>query len=146
MNNNLMDIFKMLTENMSDSDFTAIDYNTDISSALAVYRVLNHLTQKQMAEKIGVTQSMISKYESGLYNFTIKNIANIAKKLDMDFKVSLSPKKCPGENSSFCDITDSESKVEDFDRSDALAQELLKSEQPNLSDDQFKSFALPGAA
>ena len=81
MNNNLMDIFKMLTENMSDSDFTAIDYNTDISSALAVYRVLNHLTQKQMAEKIGVTQSMISKYESGLYNFTIKNIANIAEKL-----------------------------------------------------------------
>lgn len=146
MNNNLMDIFKMLTENMSDSDFTAIDYNTDISSALAVYRVLNHLTQKQMAEKIGVTQSMISKYESGLYNFTIKNIANIAEKLDMDFKVSLSPKKYPGENSSFCDITDSESKVEDFDRSDALAQKLLKSEQPNLSDDQFKSFALPGAA
>lgn len=146
MNNNLMDIFKMLTENMSDSDFTAIDYNTDISSALAVYRVLNHLTQKQMAEKIGVTQSMISKYESGLYNFTIKNIANIAEKLDMDFKVSLSPKKYTGENSSFCDITDSESKVEDFDRSDALAQELLKSEQPNLSDDQFKSFALPGAA
>ena len=61
----------------------AIDYfykiNYRISTLLVKYRTDKKLTQKQMAEKLGVSCNKIYKYESGNYNFTLKEIAKIYK-------------------------------------------------------------------
>lgn len=52
-----------------------------ISEKIINYRKLNNLTQKQLAEKLKVNQTMISKLERGDYNPTFKQIYNISMKL-----------------------------------------------------------------
>lgn len=52
-----------------------------ISEKLINYRNNNNLTQKQLAEKLKVNQSMIAKLEKGDYNPTFKQIYNISLKL-----------------------------------------------------------------
>ena len=44
------------------------------------------LNQKQMAELLGVTQGMVSKYESGEYNFTIGTLNEICGKIGLVFE------------------------------------------------------------
>lgn len=49
------------------------------------------MTQKEFAEHIKVSQGMISKWESGNYNFSIKTLAEVAEKLDMELYINLKP-------------------------------------------------------
>ncbi|MEQ2130139.1 helix-turn-helix transcriptional regulator [Caldanaerobacter subterraneus KAk] len=51
------------------------------------FRIKNNLTQKQLAEKLGITQSMVSKLESGQYNPTVEQLWRISKKLGWNFKI-----------------------------------------------------------
>ena len=61
-----------------------------ISTALFDYRLKYDLSQKKLADKLGVTQPMVAKLESGDYNYTIEQLWKIAKKLNfklnIDFK------------------------------------------------------------
>ena len=52
-----------------------------ISEKVINYRKENNLTQKQLADKLKVNQTMISKLESGDYNPTFKQIYNMSIKL-----------------------------------------------------------------
>lgn len=52
-----------------------------ISKVIIEYRKENNITQTELAEKIGVNQTMISKIESGKYNPTFKQIYKISRKL-----------------------------------------------------------------
>lgn len=52
-----------------------------ISEKVIKYRKENNLTQKQLAEKLKVNQTMISKLERGDYNPTFKQIYNMSRKL-----------------------------------------------------------------
>lgn len=61
-----------------------------IASTIASYRVVHGLSQKQLANALGVTQAMVSKYESGEYNFTIKTLHELANKLGMVFHCEVS--------------------------------------------------------
>ena len=47
------------------------------------------LTQQEFAEYMGVTQGMVSKWESREYNFTIKTLNEICRKIDLELSVSL---------------------------------------------------------
>ena len=47
------------------------------------------LTQQEFAEYMGVTQGMVSKWESREYNFTIKTLNEICQKIDLELSVSL---------------------------------------------------------
>ena len=58
-----------------------------ISIALFEYRIKYDLSQKKLAEKLGVTQPMVAKLESGDYNYTIEQLWKIATKLG--FKLSI---------------------------------------------------------
>ncbi|MGV8145202.1 MAG: ATP-binding protein [Alkaliphilus sp.] len=49
----------------------------------------NNLTQKQLADKLSVSQAMVSKLESGEYNPTVELLFKISKKLDWKFGVVL---------------------------------------------------------
>ena len=47
------------------------------------------MTQQEFAEYMGVTQGMVSKWESREYNFTIRSLNEIFHKLNFDFTVSI---------------------------------------------------------
>ena len=81
--------FEALTNNLSDAKVVAADVLSDIAVELDNYRVVNNLDQKDLARILNVSQPMISKYESGSYNFTIKTLYEIAFKLglDVDFAI-----------------------------------------------------------
>lgn len=63
------------------------DLLVDIACEFINYRVRNHLSQKELAEKLQMTQAMVSKLESGEYNPTVKMLFEIAKKLSWKFRV-----------------------------------------------------------
>ena len=57
------------------------DMQLMITTTIKEYRIEKELSQKMFAEFMGVTQGMVSRWESGEYNFTIDNIAKICDKL-----------------------------------------------------------------
>ena len=58
-----------------------------ISIALFDYRQKHKLSQKKLAEKLGVTQPMVAKLESGDYNYTVEQLWKIANKLNFKFSI-----------------------------------------------------------
>ena len=81
-------------------DFSKIKYNKDIefdrklvyatiqaeiAKSLIEYRKKNSLTQKDLAQKINVNQSMIAKLEHGDYNPSIKFLFDLSLKLDDNY-------------------------------------------------------------
>lgn len=61
----------------------------EISSTIRLKRDSLNMNQKEFAKMMGVSQSMVSKWENGEYNFSIENLANICDKLDLSFDISL---------------------------------------------------------
>lgn len=59
----------------------------DISIALVDYRTRHNLNQTQLSEQLGVAQSMISKYESGDYNFSIRALNELCGKLGFSLDI-----------------------------------------------------------
>ncbi len=60
-----------------------------ISTAIFKYRAKHKLSQKKLAEKLGITQAMVSKLESGDYNYTVEQLWKISQKLGFRFDVLL---------------------------------------------------------
>jgi len=86
----LGDAWKLIDELADESikaKFELDDILYDISMKIFEFRVKNNLTQKQLAEKLGITQSMVSKLESGQYNPTVEQLWKISKKLGWNFKI-----------------------------------------------------------
>lgn len=61
----------------------------DIACKFINYRVSNQLSQKDLGEKLGFSQSMIHKLESGNYNPSVKLLNEISHKLNWDFRIIL---------------------------------------------------------
>ena len=77
-----------------------VDYmsKTDIKSTVALARISatierkrldKEMTQKEFAAFMGVTQGMVSKWESRDYNFTIRSLNEICEKLGLNLLVEL---------------------------------------------------------
>lgn len=60
-----------------------------ISATIERKRLDKEMTQKEFAAFMGVTQGMVSKWESGDYNFTIRSLNEICEKLELDLRVEL---------------------------------------------------------
>ena len=60
------------------------------SNAITSERLNLNMSQQDFAKHINATQSLISRWECGDYNFSINRIAEIAAKLDLnvDFKIN----------------------------------------------------------
>lgn len=97
------ELAELLTSGMSASDVKAALVTSDISARITKERINRQLSQKQFAELMGVSQAMVSKWESGDYNFTIGSLSKIFDKLNMDFDITISD---PSEsNSTFLNFT-----------------------------------------
>jgi transcriptional regulator with XRE-family HTH domain len=78
-----------LTEGMTDSDVKTTVELAKISAKIERSRIDLGMTQKEFADYMGVSQSMVSKWESRDYNFTIKTLNEICQKLNLTLNISL---------------------------------------------------------
>ncbi|PKM54960.1 MAG: transcriptional regulator [Firmicutes bacterium HGW-Firmicutes-20] len=59
----------------------------DIACEFIKYRAAKNISQEELAQKLGFSQSMVSKLESGEYNPTVKRLFEIAQKLEWNLKI-----------------------------------------------------------
>ncbi len=64
-----------------------------LSTAIFEYRRENDLSQKQLAAKLGVSQAMVSKLESGDYNYSVEQLWKISQKLGFKLNISFEKEK-----------------------------------------------------
>lgn len=93
----IRDLFELLTQNMSNADIKKAHLLSMISAEIIKQRAHLGMTQKQLADHLGVSQGMISKWENGDYNFTIGTLTDVLCELDVDFDITFREKE--GESS-----------------------------------------------
>lgn len=81
---NLSSLVNELSESMTNAELIECTTLLEISETIEKKRRSLGLSQKKLAEKMNVSQSMVSKWESGDYNFSIKVLSQIADILDLD--------------------------------------------------------------
>lgn len=82
-------LFELLSESLSNAEIKTASVISDISFAILKERIKKNMSQSEFAKFMGVSQGMVSKWESGDYNFTIKSISEIFDKLDLDFDFNI---------------------------------------------------------
>ena len=87
-------LFSLFEESLSASDILAAKINSQISASITKERLKRHMNQAEFAKHISSSQSLISRWESGDYNFTVKKIAEIASSLNLDVDFSFSDSSC----------------------------------------------------
>lgn len=78
-----------VSEGFSEAEVKTVVELAKISARIERCRIEMGLTQQEFAEYMGVTQGMVSKWESREYNFTIKTLNEICQKIDLELSVSL---------------------------------------------------------
>lgn len=79
-----------------------------LSTELLIYRHEKNLTQKQLAEQLGVNQPYLSKIENGEKNLSIRKIAEITAKLNGDLTISFGISKLDIDKNQLHTKTDTE--------------------------------------
>lgn len=85
----LSDLLELFEEDVAISDIIASRALGNISASIVKKRLELNMTQKEFAAYMSVSQGMVSRWEGGDYNFSIKTLADIAEKLDMELTVNL---------------------------------------------------------
>lgn len=75
-----------LAEGLTDTEINSIKELAVISAKIEMKRNELGMNQKEFAKMMGVSQGMVSKWESGEYNFTIATLKDICSKLDLEFE------------------------------------------------------------
>lgn len=83
------ELYDVLTKNVSNAEIRTAMVISDIALTILNERINRNMTQKAFAEFMGVTQGMVSKWESGDYNFTVSSVANIFEKLGISFEFNI---------------------------------------------------------
>lgn len=87
--NAINELINVLTANLTPAEIKTAMVTSEISTKITEERINRNMTQKEFATYMGVSQAMVSKWESGDYNFTISSIANICAKLELDFNFTI---------------------------------------------------------
>lgn len=75
-----------MTREMSDKDLLMTYLQSTISAQIAIARDHCNLTQNELAEKLGVSQTLVSRWESGDVNFTLSTLVGIALALGLEMR------------------------------------------------------------
>lgn len=78
------DLITAVAENMSAADLLETVVCMETGDAIRSARKRQGLSQKEFAEKMGVTQGLVSRWESGNCNYTVKTLVQIAAALGLD--------------------------------------------------------------
>jgi DNA-binding XRE family transcriptional regulator len=69
--------------------YDSLELKYKFIEVLIEYRMKNHLTQKEIAEKVGLSQQKISQIESGKVNPRIDLVSKIISKLGMEVTLNI---------------------------------------------------------
>lgn len=78
-----------ISEGFSEAEVKTMVELAKISARIERCRMEMGMTQQEFAEYMGVTQGMVSRWESREYNFTIKTLNEICQKINLELTVSL---------------------------------------------------------
>jgi DNA-binding XRE family transcriptional regulator len=89
----MSDFRNFLKENLeNDPEFKEIWENNaqkrELVKTIIALRIKEHLTQEDLAEKMGTRQSAISRLESGKYNPSVDFLFRIAKALNRKVEIN----------------------------------------------------------
>ena len=91
-NNKAIDFQDVLKEKLKNKEFKQYfdEYGKQLEIAYQILglRKKKKMSQKELAEKIGTTQSNIARMEAGQQNFTTNTLGKIASAFNLDLKVS----------------------------------------------------------
>lgn len=85
---NVAELITALSEGLSAEEVQFANIASDLASQLIAKRVSLGLTQAEFAEKLGKSQTTVSKWEAGDCNFRIKTLIEISQKLDLPLTVA----------------------------------------------------------
>lgn len=92
MNKIKNDFQKYLKENLKDTEFKKhfdeYDKQLEIAYQILQLRKKRNMSQKELAEKIGATQSNIARMEAGRQNFTTNTLSKIAMAFKCNLKIN----------------------------------------------------------
>jgi len=80
---------------LTNADLLENRIRHNVAVAIRKRRRVLKMSQQELAERMGISQPMISQWESGDYNFTISALAQISEILGLDLKVDMSVKADP---------------------------------------------------
>ena len=72
-----------LIDALSEDERKAAEYIALIAQSIQKQRRIQGLTQKQLAEKLGVSQAMVSQWENGEENFTAATLVKLSSALGL---------------------------------------------------------------
>lgn len=89
----MSDLNKFFNEQMQDEEFRK-EYDSltpkyEIIKEIIKERTAQNLTQKEIADKVGIKQSNISRFESGNYNPSMEFLQKIAQALGKKIHIEL---------------------------------------------------------
>lgn len=93
MDSKLRELIDLMSDQVKLSDMIASEQLAKISAKIAKLRIEKEMSQKQFADFMGVTQSMVSKWESENYNFSVESLAKICEKLNLNLEINLKEQK-----------------------------------------------------
>lgn len=92
----LKDVLDLFRKTVTPEEVIRAMLDAKISSDITRIRIARGLSQKDFAEQIGVTQGLVSRWESGDSNYTIATLAKIAAACGLDIRISIhDPKMTP---------------------------------------------------
>lgn len=82
---------EMLSNPEVKAEYDALEPEFDIIQAMINARKEQHLTQKELSERTGITQADISRIENGTRNPSLEMIKRLAKGMGMRLKLEFIP-------------------------------------------------------
>lgn len=74
-------------------EYESIQPEMDVIRAITTARTSQNLTQKELAERTGISQADISKLENGTRNPSVNLLKRLADGMGMALKIEFIPKK-----------------------------------------------------
>lgn len=86
---------EVLEEALADPEIRAAWEQSALARAVAnrliKYRLDNQLTQRQLAERLGMRQSAVARLEDGEHNPSLAMLYRLSRALDIEFNVNITP-------------------------------------------------------
>lgn len=88
----LEDLLALFENIVQPADIMYAKISSQASRSITKERIRLNMRQKEFADYIHSQQSLVSRWESGDYNFTLRKLSEISVALDMDLHIFMTPR------------------------------------------------------